>query len=308
MTKIFVDGEAGTTGMKLLERLRASNRFEIIALPESERKSAAARRVALNACDIAVLCLPDDAARQAVAMIDNPHVKVLDASVAHRVAPGWCYGFPELTVGQRQRIAVAQRVSNPGCFATGMLALIRPLRDAGLLSAEEALCINGVSGYSGGGRKLIEAFEGNNNTEIIDSRFYLYALDMQHKHLPEVTMHGNLSVKPLFVPSVGRYRQGMLVCLPLQARMLNIGPSKDAVNAVLTVFRDHFSGCDNVLVRTEVENDRLEPEGLNDTNLLEIFVLADPEHQRMVAVARLDNLGKGSSGAAMVNLEIMSGA
>lgn len=305
MTKIFVDGEAGTTGMKLRERLRASDRFEIITLPESDRKATAARRAALNACDIAVLCLPDDAAREAVAMIANPHVKVLDASVAHRVAPGWCYGFPELTAGQRQRIAVAQRVSNPGCFATGALALVRPLRDAGLLSAEDPLCINGVSGYTGGGRTLIEAFEDGSNTDTIDSPYYLYALNLQHKHLPEVVMHGNLSMQPLFLPSVGRYRQGILVCLPLHARMLKLGSHKDAANAVLTVFRKHFADNDDILVGEEVENGRLDPEGLNGTNRLEIFVLSDPERRRIVAVARLDNLGKGSSGAAMANLEIM---
>lgn len=304
MTRVFIDGEAGATGMKLAERVRASGRFTLITLPEAERKSTAARRAALNACDIAVLCLPDDAAREAVAMVSNPHVRLLDASVAHRVAPGWCYGFPELTPGQRERIATARRVTNPGCYATGALALVRPLRDAGLLAAEDPLFLYGVSGYTGGGRKLIENFEGG-GADMISSNYYMYSLELQHKHLPEIVAHGCLSTPPVFMPSVGRFRQGMLVTLPLQAGMLRLDAREDPVDAVLATYKRHFAGSEDISVSTAVEGSRLDPEALNDSNRLEVFVLADPRRRRMVAVARLDNLGKGSSGAAMANLEIM---
>lgn len=306
MTKIFIDGEAGTTGMKLAERVRASGRFDLIRLAEGERKSVEARRAALNGCDIAVLCLPDDAAREAVAMVTNPRVKVLDASVAHRVSPGWCYGFPELTTGQRERIAIAMRVTNPGCFATGALALVRPLVDAGLLAAGEALTLHGVSGYTGGGRKLIEAFEGL-GPDMIRSNHYLYALELEHKHLPEIVVQGGLTKQPIFLPAVGRYRQGMIVSLPLHVGMLKVGTREDALGAVVASYCRHFANSEDITVHTAVEGGRLDPEALNDTNKLEVFVLADASHQRMVAVGRLDNLGKGSSGAAMANLEIMAG-
>lgn len=306
MTRIFIDGEAGTTGMKLAERLRASSRFELITLGDGERKSVEARRAALNGCDIAVLCLPDDAAREAVAMVTNPCVKLLDASVAHRVSPGWCYGFPELTTGQRERIATAMRVTNPGCFATGALALVRPLVDAGLLAAGESLTLHGVSGYTGGGRKLIEAFEGDGPDEI-RSNHYLYALKLDHKHLPEIVVRGGLTKQPIFLPAVGRYRQGMIVSLPLHVGMLKVSAHDNALAVVVSSYCRHYSNNEDIEVHTAVEGGRLDPEALNDTNKLEVFVLADASGQRMVAVARLDNLGKGSSGAAMVNLEIMAG-
>lgn len=307
MTRIFVDGEYGTTGLKLIRLLRETAQFELISLSERERKSAQARRLALNSCDIAVLCLPDDAAIEAVAMVENPEVKILDASVAHRTAMGWCYGFPELTSGQAERIAAARRVTNPGCFATGILSLVRPLRDAGLLMPDQSLCINAVSGYTGGGRKLIEAFEDPAAEDRIDSRFFMYGLNLQHKHLPEVTKHGNLLQAPLFIPSVGKYRQGMLVCLPLPVSMLRLSSDQGPLNTVLSVFQEHYADCDGVSVRTESDGGRLDPEALNNTNMLEIFILSDPRTRQLLLVARLDNLGKGSSGAAMRNLELMSG-
>lgn len=305
MTRIFIDGEAGTTGMKLAERVRASGRFELVTLTGAERKQTEARRAALDACDIAVLCLPDEAAREAVALVSNPQVKLLDASVAHRVSPGWCYGFPEMTAGQRQRIACAMRVTNPGCFATGALALLRPLVDAGLLAADTPLVLHGVSGYSGGGRQLIAAFEGD-GPDAIRSNHYLYSLEQPHKHLPEIVLHSGLASAPVFIPSVGRYRQGMLVSLVLHAGLLRAGPHGDVPDTLLSTYRQHYSASEDIAVRATVPGGRLDPEALNDTNRMEIFVLADPGRRHVTAIARLDNLGKGSSGAALVNLELMA--
>jgi len=310
MVTVFIDGEAGTTGMKLAERLRSAGRFKLLTLPHAQRKLESARRDALNTCDIAVLCLPDEAARASVAMIHNKHVRVLDASVAHRVADGWVYGFPELTKGQRSAIANASRVTNPGCFATGAVALLRPLVDANLLLDSAPLSLFGVSGYSGGGRALIEAFE-DNGSDRIDANFYLYSLDLKHKHVPEIVKHGGVTRTPIFLPSVGRFRQGMLVSLPLHVDHLSIKGS-GLVAAISEAYAQHYGGCAGVSVHCEVTRDAsgralLDPEVLNNTNDLEIFVLSDSSSQQLMLVARLDNLGKGSSGAAMQNLEIMAG-
>lgn len=303
--RIFIDGEAGTTGMKLAERVRSSGDFELLTLSSSERKNVSVRTDALNSCDIAVLCLPDDAARQAVSLVSNPEVKLLDASVAHRVSQGWCYGLPELTEGQTDRIASAMRVTNPGCFATGAIALIRPLIDAGVLHRDARLTMNGVSGYTGGGRPLIDAFEGV-GPEVIESNHYIYALDLHHKHIPEMALHGGLAHSPIFVPSVGRYRQGMLVQLPLFLESLSFGKDEDTVTQIFNVFKDHYAGCADIAVYGESAHTRIDPEALNDTNRLEIFILSDSASDRVVLVARLDNLGKGSSGAAMQNLRLMA--
>lgn len=304
---VFIDGQAGTTGMKLAERARASGRFELLTLSETERKSPKARRDALNDCDIAVLCLPDDAAREAVKMVTSKSVKVLDASVAHRVSPGWTYGFPELAPGQEALIREARYVTNPGCFATAAIALIRPLVDAGLLAPEAAITLHGVSGYSGGGTKLVQAFE-ENGPERVDANFYMYALGLQHKHLPEIVRHGGLARTPIFVPSVARYRQGMLVSLPLHLDTLKVPGDSCPLALVQQAYKRHYQDCENIWVRTSPPPAILDPEALNDTNVLEIFVVADPGNERMAAIARLDNLGKGSSGAAMANLELMAGS
>ena len=311
---IFIDGEAGTTGLKLAALIRETGQFELLTLPLDLRKSAEKRREALNDCDIAVLCLPDEAARESVSLISNRNVRVLDASVAHRVSPGWTYGFPEMTVGQQKCICEARRVSNPGCFGIAAVSLIRPLTDAGLIAPQQSLSLFGISGYSGGGRGLIDAFEDSSGLDPISSNYYVYGLSLQHKHLPEITLHSGLKTPPVFVPSVGRFRQGMIVMLPLH-RSQTAHPGARAGPALLPLFEAtyaaHYRGARHVRLRTAASfrtavTLRLDPEALNDTNDLEVFVFEDAaEEGRALLVARLDNLGKGSSMAALQNLRIM---
>lgn len=299
---IYIDGEAGTTGLEIRERLEARNDLQLMLLGD-RRRDVEARREALNSADAVILCLPDDAAREAVSMIENPSVKVIDASTAYRVDPNWVYGFAEMDAGQREAIAAATRVSNPGCYPTGFIALIRPLVAAGLVPADYPVSVNAVSGYSGGGKQMIAEFEA----EGASTAFRAYGLSLKHKHVPEMTKHTRLARPVLFSPAVGNYRQGMLVEVPLHLSTLPETPSVERIHGALV---EAYAGQRFVEVADMEATEAMggiEPEALNGTNTLRLHVFGDRGGEQVRLVAMLDNLGKGASGAAVQNLNIMLG-
>jgi N-acetyl-gamma-glutamyl-phosphate reductase len=305
--KIFIDGAVGTTGLEIRERLADRADLSVVALPEAERKDEAARARALNAADLVILCLPDAASRQAVALIDNPNVRVIDASTAFRVADGWTYGFPELEAGSTAAIASSTRVANPGCWATGFLALARPLVRAGLIPADFPITVHGVSGYSGGGKSMIEEFEKTDSPVFVETVQRAYGLGLAHKHIPEMQARAGLAHPPLFAPTVARFYRGMLVEIPLQLWALPGQPRPRDLHAALA---DAYAGRPLVEVAGLDEAAAmtgLDAELLANTNRMKLFVFANEAAGQARLVAALDNLGKGAGGAAVQNLNIMLG-
>jgi N-acetyl-gamma-glutamyl-phosphate reductase len=303
--KVFIDGEAGTTGLQIRERLEGRRDIELMSIDADKRKDADARRALLNSADVVILCLPDDAARDAVAMIDNARVKVIDASTAHRVDPDWVYGFAEMAKGQRQAIAGAKRVSNPGCYPTGFIGLVRPLVEAGLAPRDWTFSVNAVSGYSGGGKPMIAEFENAGAPEFTNVPYRIYGLTQKHKHVPEMQVHTGLTRAPIFAPSVGRYYKGMLVEVPLPLSAL---PGQPKLAQVHEAIDAAYAGERFVQVAGLEESaslKTLDPEGLNGTNEMKLYVFGHDEEARLVAL--LDNLGKGASGAAVQSLNWMLG-
>jgi len=298
MIRVFVDGGAGTTGLEIRERLAGRRDVELLVLAEEQRKDASARRYALNEADIVVLCLPDDAAREAVALIENDRTRVIDASTAHRVAPGWIYGFPE--VSGRETVAHAKRVSNPGCYSTGFIALVAPLVKAGLIPANLGLTSNAVSGYSGGGKNMIAEFENATTPTAWRS----YALKLNHKHVPEMREHSGLSVSPIFAPAVVNLFSGMIVEVPLHLSALTGRPTVAALREALAAF---YTGSPIVRVVSDFGESTLAIERLAGTDRLDLFVFDDGRDDQVRLVAALDNLGKGAAGAAVQNLNLMAG-
>jgi N-acetyl-gamma-glutamyl-phosphate reductase len=304
--KIFIDGEHGTTGLQIRALLADRKDVEIISIPTERRKESAARAEYLNASDVAILCLPDDAARESVSLIVNDTTRVIDASTAHRVAEGWEYGFAEMDKDQPQRIASAKRVANPGCWPQGPIATLRPLVAAGLLPADYPVTINGVTGYSGGGRPMIEEYAAKGQDA---PDFFPYGLTLHHKHVPELKEYAKLSHDPIMQPAVGNFAQGMLTVVPLQLGNLDYVPSGAQLHAAIA---DHFAGIEGSVVEVapfaQVERlSELEPEHLNGTNRMKLYVFANDERAQALLVAVYDNLGKGASGAAVQNMDLMLG-
>ncbi|MFI4973979.1 MAG: N-acetyl-gamma-glutamyl-phosphate reductase [Caulobacterales bacterium] len=305
--RVFIDGEAGTTGLQIRQRLEGRRDLHLVSIDPDRRKDAGARAELLNGSDAVVLCLPDEAAIEAVSLVESNSVRVIDASTAHRTAPGWAYGFPEMAAGQRAAIAVSTRISNPGCFPTGFIALVRPLVDAALIPADWPITVSAVSGYSGGGKAMIAEFEDPAAPGYTTVPYRIYAMGLEHKHVPEMQRHAGLQHRPVFTPSVGRYLKGMIVEVPLNLAALPASPS---LNQLRETLADAYAAETFVEVASREQTssvNTLDPEGLNGTNRMRLFVFGSERHRQARLVALLDNLGKGASGAAVQNLNLALG-
>ena len=307
--RIFIDGEHGTTGLQIRERLAVRNDIQVVSLAHEDRHDKTKREAMLGACDIAILCLPDDAACESVAMIEasgNDTCRVIDTSTAHRVAPDWTFGFAELDAEQTEKIRNSKRVSNPGCYSTGAIALIKPLIDAGVMTQDFPVTINAVSGYTGGGKQLIAKMEDKAHESYIDTSYHLYALSLGHKHVPEIMVRGGLTRRPLFTPAVGRFSQGMLVSIPLHLDQLQGNPS---ASDLIETLKQHYDGQSVVEVVSEADaSAHIRPEDMAGSDNMKLYVLGDEDTGHANLVAHLDNLGKGASGAAVQNMNLMLSA
>ena len=302
VAKVFIDGEAGTTGLQIRERLTDRNDIESIRLNDHQRKDLAARRDAINQADVVILCLPDEAAREAVSLVESDTTTIIDASTAHRVAPDWIYGFAEMMPDQPEIISKARRISNPGCYPQGIIAVLRPLIETGLLNRDTLVDCTAISGYSGGGRKMIEQYEQDYKS---NSHYQAYGLKFDHKHLPEITKYTNLNNSPIFLPVVGNFKQGMLTSIPLHYSEMSGELSGSKIHQTLV---DWYSSAGNIEVAALVESDRLaelDPQSLNNTDKMRVHVFANDKCAQVLLFAVYDNLGKGAAGAAVQNLNLV---
>lgn len=306
--KIFIDGEHGTTGLQIRTRLAARDDLALLSIPEAQRRDAGLRKEMLSEADVAILCLPDDASKEAVAMLEGKNAtRIIDTSTAYRVHPDWAYGFAEMDAAQRDKIAGARLVANPGCYPTGAISLIRPLVAAGILPADYPTSVNAVSGYTGGGKQMIAQMEDPANPDHIASPFFVYGLPLTHKHVTEMKTHGMLERRPIFSPSVGRFAQGMIVQVPLHLEDLNGSISMGDIHAAL---EKHYAGqsiVDVVPLAASAKIARLDPTELADTDRMKLFVFGTEGKGQVNLMASLDNLGKGASGAAVQNMDLMLG-
>ncbi|CAF26033.1 N-acetyl-gamma-glutamyl-phosphate reductase [Bartonella quintana JK 12] len=305
-TKIFIDGEYGTTGLQIQKRLTKRLDLELLSLPHTDRQNIDIRRDYLNQTDIAILCLPDDAARETVNWLQkNKKIRIIDSSTAHRVAPNWIYGFPEMTAGHKKRIQAAHYVTNPGCYPTGAISLIRPLREAGLLDAYYPISINAISGYTGGGKQLIAQMENQSQQNKILQNYFIYGLNLKHKHVPEIKIYGQINQTPIFVPSVGRFPQGMIINLPLHRYLFTKSANCSDLREIL---ENHYDGQNIISVASQEETDalsKLNPECLAHKDGMKLFVFGNESEGIFNLCAILDNLGKGASAAVVQNLDLM---
>lgn len=307
--KIFIDGEHGTTGLQIRTRMAGRSDVELLSIPEAERRNAAIREDRLNSADVAILCLPDDASKQAVTMLEgNNKVRIIDTSTAYRIAPDWAYGFAEMDAAQAAKIRDARLVANPGCYPTGAIGLIRPLRQAGILPESYPITVNAVSGYTGGGKQMIAQMEDPANPDHIDSPNFLYGLTLKHKHVPEMQIHGMLDRAPIFSPSVGRFPQGMIVQVPLFVDQLKDGTTLETIHAALVA---HYAGqsiVEVVPLDVSAKLSRVDAVELAGKDTMKLFVFGSNGGDQVNLVALLDNLGKGASGAAVQNMDLMLSA
>lgn len=303
---IFIDGEHGTTGLQIRERLAQRDDINILSLAMEDRRDADKRREMLGSCDVAILCLPDDAAIEAVQLIEktgNEKCTVIDTSTAHRTHPDWAFGFAELDQEQAAKIKHSKRISNPGCYSTGAIALLKPLLETGVMKADCPVTINAVSGYTGGGKQLIAQMEDASHAQHIDTSFHLYAMTMRHKHVPEIMQRAGLEKRPLFMPSVARFAQGMLVSIPLHLEQLSYA----GVATVRGALEVHYEGCEFVSVASADETlntSQVRPEDYANRDDMKLWVFGDDENGHVNLIAQLDNLGKGASGAAVQNMNL----
>lgn len=307
--KIFIDGEHGTTGLQIRTRMAGRSDVDLLSIPEAERRNAAIREDLLNSADIAILCLPDDASKQAVSMLEgNNKVRIIDTSTAYRVAPDWAYGFAEMDAAQAAKIREARLVANPGCYPTGAIGLIRPLRQAGILPQSYPVTVNAVSGYTGGGKQMIAQMEDPANPDHIDSPNFLYSLTLKHKHVPEMQTHGMLDRAPIFSPSVGRFPQGMIVQVPLFLDQLEDSATLETIHAALSAHYAVQSIVEVVPLDVSAKLSRVDAVELAGKDTMKLYVFGSSGGEQVNLVALLDNLGKGASGAAVQNMDLMLSA